>query len=410
MFDTNFLFVPGTLTVVLDASAGSSGKGKIGSFITQNANNWQFALNTFAPQAGHWVRFRDGRKYFYQTLNSCAYQHDRYEKLYIAPGSTIELPSFWREMDENHVPHHKVGISPVTSILQDIDGAFERGEVDFDGNPVKFHDGTMKTGTTAHGVGANRARRILRRKEAKYARDVPELKEFLCDVPREVIDRLGSGQSGLLEIAQGFQLSYLIPEFFPYTTSRNCTTMAGCDDAMIPIHYVHNVLLNLRTYPIRINNRKFLDGDTRKHLTWDEVLEHQKSGKKVITIEGSSGPGYPDQEETSWEKVTEESGSMDPIMEMTSVTKLPRRIFTFSKSNLKDAIMFNRANGMTYISLNFMNYVDAGIAGMNGNYKVSRLNEKVQDWIRNNLHYSQIAMLKFIGTGPYYEDQIMIKG
>ena len=51
--------------------------------------------------------------------------------MYLAPGSIIELPAFFREMEENNVPHHKIGISPITAILQDIDGAFEKGQADF---------------------------------------------------------------------------------------------------------------------------------------------------------------------------------------------------------------------------------------------------------------------------------------
>lgn len=218
MHSTNFVFKPGQLTTILDASAGSSGKGKIGSHVCANADNWQFCCNTFAPQAGHWVVLNDGRQFFYQTLNSCAYMPEKYEMMYIAPGAMIELPAFFREMEENNVPRNKIGISPVAAILREEDAKFERGLVDLDGNACR-HSGTMGRGTTAHGVGACQARRVLRRKEALYARDIPELKEFLCDVPTEIMDRLDKGQAGLLEIAQGFQLSYLLAQFFPFCLS-----------------------------------------------------------------------------------------------------------------------------------------------------------------------------------------------
>jgi adenylosuccinate synthase len=414
MFNTNFCFRPGRLTILLDAQAGSSGKGKIGSFITHHANNWDFAVNTFMPQAGHWVKIKNGGSYFYQTFNSCAYQSDRYEKLYISPGAMIELPAFFREMEENKIPAHKIGISPVTAILQKIDGDFERGMVDFDGKPVeKRHDGTMKKGTTAHGCGANRARRVLRRPEALYARDVPELQQFLCDTPREIMDRLDAGQSGLFEIAQGFQLSYLLPEMFPYCTSRNCTVMAGLDDAMIPPRYAGNVIINCRTFPIRINNNKYLDPETGKHLTWAEVEEYNKNGKKYETYQGNSGPGYADQTETTWGQVTKDSNSKTPIMEMTSVTKLPRRVFTFSQKNLADAFRFSRTgNGSIFLSVNFMNYVDANITGASGTITdkvpTNLLTPKVREWLKSNLTSSQLQSLKFIGTGQNLDEQIVV--
>jgi adenylosuccinate synthase len=409
MFNTNFCFTPGKLTICLDASSGSSGKGKLGSFITHYANNWQFAINTFWPQAGHWVRLANGKGWFYQTFNSCAYQIDKYEALYIAPGATIELPAFWREIEENKIPLNKIKISPVTAILQDIDAKFEKGIADFDGNKLMVRaDGTMKKGTTAHGCGACRARRVLRRPEAKYAKDIPELKEFICDVPREVMKRLDSGQVGILEVAQGFQLSYLLPEFHGYTTGRNCTTMAGMDDAMLPVHYAGNVIINCRTYPIRINNRKFIAKEDGRHLTWAEV----QAGVPHEIYEGNSGPGYNDQSELTWEELTKQSGSQTPIMEITSVTKLPRRVFTFSKQNLSDAIKFNRANGEIYISINFMNYVDNKITGINKNIAgqfIPHLPIKTSEWIMNNLNTEQRKMLRFIGTGPNLEDQILIR-
>src|SRR6185437_10334890 len=118
MFDTSFVFTPGKLTFTLDGGAGSSGKGKLGSFLCQNAENWQFACNTFMPQAAHWVKLDDGRKLLYKSFNSCAYLADRYEKLFIGPGAAIQLEEFHREIDESRIPRKKIGISPLTAILQ----------------------------------------------------------------------------------------------------------------------------------------------------------------------------------------------------------------------------------------------------------------------------------------------------
>src|SRR5947209_11945600 len=106
MFNTDFVFTPGKLTITLDGGAGSSGKGKLGSFLCEHAGNWTFACNTFMPQAGHSVKLDDGKELLYKTFNSCAYLTDRYEKLYIAPGATIELSAFWEELEKNNIPRH----------------------------------------------------------------------------------------------------------------------------------------------------------------------------------------------------------------------------------------------------------------------------------------------------------------
>lgn len=550
MGKTNFCFTPGKLTVILDAQAGSSGKGVIGSYVTTHADNWSFACNTYMPNAGHWVKLDNGKSYFYQTLNSCAYQHDKYERLYIGPGACIELPALFRELEENGVPRRKLRISPLTSILQDIDGMFEKGLCNFDGTSnSNLHDydiqqvrdeeaivqegearevvayghlkhqplvpGTVcvriemgalqlakvtfnsdgkpdtsvthhacvldtdntsllgngifsiklkltnwdaifkhlqprpqivkayvdyeyrvsyfnkdaggylaKTGTTAHGCGANRARRVLRKKEAKYARDIPELAEFICDVPGEIMNRLDRGEAGLLEIAQGFQLSYMLPDMFPFTTSRNCTVAAGFDDMMVPPCYGGNVILNFRTFPIRINSNKYIDKATGEHLTWAQVQERAwADGIKhalskgllesvgITLVEGNSGPGYPDQHELTWEELTRRAGAKTPICEMTSVTKLPRRVFSFSQQNLKQAIRHNRTgDGEVFLSLNFVNYVDDNMTGVRGRVIDTTsagtvISKPVQDWINENLGEHKDA-LKFLGTGPLTDDKI----
>jgi len=399
-FCTNSLFNPGKLTTVMDGGAGSSGKGKLGSFICQNADNWQFACNTFAPQAGHWVKTDDGKKYFYQTFNSCAYL-DNYEKLYIGPGSIIELPAFWREIEESNIDKSKIGISPVVAILQDIDAAFERGEVDLDGNEIDGGEGTMLHGSTCHGVGAARARKILRRPNTKLARDIPELKEFLCDVPSEIMRRLDQGQAGLLEVAQGFQLSYGLSQFYPHSTSRNCTVAAGFDDLMVPTKYAGQVIINFRTFPIRISNKKYI-GLNGEHLTWDDI---EKDVPHEV-YEGNSGPGYKDQVETSWDAITKESGSPEKIIEMTSVTKLPRRAFTFSKKNLVDAIRHNDTGNDIHISVNFADYIDYNIKGKRG--PMSEISNKLRSWIVDNItsELPRNTKLSFVGTGPLSDDTI----
>lgn len=408
-FNTNEFFKPGKLSIILDAQAGSSGKGVIGSFITEHADNWQFACNAFGPQAGHWVKLDNGKQYFYQTFNSCAYQ-DKYEKLYTGPGGMIELPAFFREMEENNIPRHKIGINPLVSILQDIDGKFERGEVDLDGQSIRS-EGTMKYGSTCHGVGACKARKILRRPNVLLARDVPELREFLCDTSKEIMERLDGGQSGLLEIAQGFQLSYGLTEMYPFCTSRNCTVSAGLDDMMLPPIYAGNVLLNLRTFPIRINNKKFIAADGH-HMTWAEKLECDKSGTSYETRIYDSGPGYIDQKEITWNEVTNISGSKEPIMEITSVTKLPRRVFTFSKLNLYQAIQHNLvSDGIMYLSINFANYVDDNLKSWRGNWGEGFNSEKFEGWLRENIYPvcdDTSAVLRWIGTGPLTDDKLVI--
>ncbi len=401
----NDLFTPGTLTILMDGGAGSSGKGKIASYVTENADNWQFACNTFHPQAGHWVKLSDGRSYFYQSLNSCAYQIDKYEKIYLGPGAMIELPALLREIEENKVPVHKLGISPIVPILDiELDQGFERGTLGFDGAPKADDIGTARFGSTAHGVGSCNARRLLRRPSVKLARDVPELAPYICDVPGEIRARLDAGQSGLLELAQGYQLSMMHDYFYPYVTSRNVTVAQGMSDMFLPTKYAGQVILNFRTYPIRINSNKYVSRVDGHHCTWAEV----EDGHPHAIVKGDSGKWYPDQKEITWEDLTRSSGSPSHIAEITSVTKLPRRVATFSKQNLVEAVRDNDTGHKVHISLNFMNYLDHTVLGVKTRAELVK-SKKVMDWIRDTqLKILAEPHLRFLGTGANTDETVDI--
>ncbi len=400
-------FVPGKISIILDSCAGSSGKGKIGSFVTQNAGGaYHFVCNTFAPQASHIVHDRNHAEICYKQLNSCAHRHEEFEKMYIGQGASISLKALLDEIALTGIPAEKIGISALTPIVQDIDRLYEEGKVGFDGKQLEsHHDGTIKNGSTCSGVGVARARRVVRDKNILLAKDVPELKQYICDVPGEILDRLAKGQSGLLEIAQGFQLSNGLPEFYPYCTCRNVTVAAGLDDMMLPITVVGNVLLNMRTLPIRIASKKYIEDATGTHLTWEQV----KSGKhKYKEVESFSGHGYNDQTELSWDDVKKQSGATIPESAiLTSLTKLPRRVFTFSQRNLVDAIMHNQTPYMVYLSVNFVNWIDGEMEG-----KTDEITEKIHNWVDLNIapvmENQPNVVLRYLGTGKYTEDTVVV--
>jgi len=408
MFNTNHMFTSGKLTILGDGSPGSSGKAKVSSFICEHAD-YDFACNAFSAQAGHWTRLDNGKCYFYQTFNSCAYQ-TKYRRLLIGPDAAIELPALFREIEENNIPISKIGIHPLATIIQEKDMAYERGEVDFEGNKnEKLEDGTKKNGSTCHGTGPARVRKMLRRKDTLYAKDIPELKEMICDISSEIIDRLDSGQKGLLEIAQGFPLS-LNYKFHPACTNRNVTVSAALDGMFIPPVYAGNMIINHRTYPIRISSYKYI-GDNGKFLTWAEVEEYKAAGKKYEVYTGNSGGWYDDQKELDWDEITRLSGSKSKIMEITSVTKLPRRVATFSRIGLDDSIKFNRTGSNIYLSFNFANYVDGDMSGVRGVGK-EFVTDKMKSWLEENVYpiankYKDVSVA-FIGTGAKTDDMVMI--
>jgi adenylosuccinate synthase len=145
----------------------------------------------------------------------------------------------------------------------------------------------------------------------------------------EYHDRLINSEVIQIEGAQGYSLG-INSGFYPYTTSRECTIQQLLVDCAIPMRFLNESQLNVygaaRTFPIRVADR------------------HDAEGRQI----GTSGPGYPDQEELSWDQV-----GVPP--ELTTVTKLPRRVFSFSMQQIKEACF---VNDVDVIFLNFINYLE----------------------------------------------------
>jgi hypothetical protein len=225
------------------------------------------------------------------------------------------------------------------------------------------------------------------------------------------MSRLNGGQSGLGEIAQGFQLS-LMSQFFPKTTSRNCSVAAFLDDAMLPPSVLGPVVMNYRTYPIRVNNNKYLRKTDGKILTWNEFNTTPEQDREIIR--GDSGGCYPDQVEATWDDISKIAG--ETIFECTSLTKLPRRVFSFSKINLIESLRFNNTGDDVYISVNFMNYVDSAVKGKRTKEEV--LTPKVIAWLKENVLDDTVLKAcalnsvrlngLFIGTWKTIDDSVFL--
>ena len=452
---TNFFFQKGKISYLLDAGAGSSAKGVTSSFIIDNQDIKPFLCTTNSPNASHTVMTKNGFSIVYKVLSSGSHLLDKFSVVYIGQGAVIDPKQLLKEMKICGLTEDRVRIHPLVGIVQEIDERYEKGEVEFDGKELNDDDeskgvGTIKTGTTASGSGSVRARKVLRRNTACYAKHVDILKNMICEnMTQEILSRLEKGESGFHDMCQGFQLSYGHERFAPHTTSRNVTIAAGLDDMMLPPIVVGNICLNLRTFPIRIHSKKYISrsesidsfsfektgGDENNlpikysnkrlylidkndtdqtfyitscagvHLTWDEV---QNNVIPYDTIDSYSGDFYPDQKELTWEELTQISGSETPILETTTLTKLPRRVATFSQMNLEEAIAYNMVEGKIFVSINFANYVDAQMHGQN-----ESISEKFMLWLGNNIDpvttkHTNVK-LSFIGTSPYTEDTITIE-
>jgi hypothetical protein len=354
-------FINGKISFVLDASFGSSGKGKISSYLVKKSSKVNFLATSNSANASHTVVDND-KEYVFKVLPAGSLYHEKLDAIYICPGACFEIDALFKEIEMCGIPKEKVKIHPRAGIITQIDIDFEKGLCDLDGNYYTDRkDGTISTGSTCSGSGAVLAKKTIRNKTLKTATDFTELTDMLCITELSMITELALGKCGLFDIGQGFPLSNNHYRFAPNTTSRNVTVSAALNDAMLPPHVAGSVLLNLRTYPIRINSKKYIMKDGKRHLTWDEVKSGLYDGQYDM-IDSYSGDFYGDQKEISWEEIMESSGVHIPDKVInTTLTKLPRRVATFSKNNLAEAILYNSTVHKTYLCLNFVNWIDGEI-------------------------------------------------
>ena len=221
-------------TVVVCGFFGDTGKGKIISYLALADKIDVAARGGVGPNAGHTVVYQ-GRKYVMRMLPS-AFVNERC-RLLIGPGVLVDPKVFLAEVELVRA-HGRVGLDPQCAIIEP-----EHKEADRKGHLKE------RIGTTGSGCGPANADRVLRR--ARVARDVPELKPYLTDVPLEVNRAIDEGRNVLLEGTQGTFLS-LWHGTYPFVTSKDVTASAICSDVGVGPTKVDDVIVVFKAYVTRV--------------------------------------------------------------------------------------------------------------------------------------------------------------
>lgn len=308
------------VNLIVDLQFGSTGKGLIAGYLAK-AYAPDTVVTAWAANAGHTFVAADGRK-FVHTMLANGVVSPNLKRLMLGAGSLINMDSLLSEIESckdllkgvDIVIHENAAV-----ILQR-----HRNEESVSGDAVGL------IGSTRKGCGAaaiNRIRRDMNRCNIarELVADHPVSKYVRVVSVLEYSQLLGESKIVQIEGAQGYSLS-IYHGFYPYVTSRDVSTAQILADCCIPYRFGElNVVGCARTYPIRVANRFDEQGVQTEY----------------------SGVCYDDQREVSFE-------SLGQAVELTTVTKLPRRIFTFSKQQIEQAI---RQCGVNEVFLNFCNYV-----------------------------------------------------
>lgn len=298
---------------ILDLQYGSTGKGLLAGYLARKMQP-DGVVSAFGPNAGHTFIDGAGRK-FVHIMMPMGVLSPNIKRVFIGPGAIVNPEIL---LDE-HRALKSMGYEYDLMIHENAAVVQQR-------HRDQEAEYGARIGSTQKGTGAALSEKILRKsapfidpRDGIVARDALKktpLKSFVVS-PAWYNDAMDKVMTLQIEGAQGFSLS-CHHGFYPYTTSRDCTLASLLSDCAVPLDarrvYSFGVA---RTYPIRVNNKT-----------------------------GYSGPSYPDQKETTFE-------ALGVPVELTTVTKLPRRVFTFSMQQIKDAV---RMNATDAIFLNFCNY------------------------------------------------------
>lgn len=324
------------VVMIVDLQFGSTGKGQVAGAL---GRLWgaDTAVCANGPNAGHTYRWleqsprsatetEDTRLGIVRTVMPVTSILPTVRNILLGPGAVIDLAKLKGELLDCHgmLGGKRLIIHPNAAVVLP--------------HHVEAEKALVGIGSTMKGTAEANIEKMRRRDDAPVAKFVASLildeigaaaahAHLDVVISYEEYDRAIDGSDKMLvEGAQGHSLS-MHSRFYPHTTSRAVSIAqmwSDCHLPFTPAGQLHIVGV-CRTYPIRVANR-FND-----------------EGQQI----GYSGDCYPDQREMKWEEIEREP-------ELTTVTKLPRRLFSFSTQQIMEAVRFNAPST---IALTFCDYL-----------------------------------------------------
>ena len=329
------------VSIVVGGQFGSEGKGKVAHKICEEERS-PVAVRVGGCNSGHIVVDNSGREHKFQVLPTAALLPHAH--CMIAAGSYIDTEILQREIEKYSVSSERLAIDPNAVVIGDEEKNRE----------VQSGLGTA-IGSTASGTGAAVVARLLRNGSATFASEIEALKPYVKDTRSLMRNALNHDSRIVIEGTQGFGLSPIHSEFYPYVTSRDTTAAAFLAETGLSPLDVDDVVLVLRAFPIR--------------------------------VAGNSGP-LPN--EIDWDQVTQESGYSHTVKERTTVTNKVRRVARFDPAIVRGAI---EANNPSRIVMNHLDYVssDCSLSGITDE-KIELFLSKVEAIINRKID--------LLGLGP----------
>ena len=345
-------------SIVVGGHYGDEGKGKVVSYLALKDNPQVIARAGVGPNAGHTV-YHDGVKHGLRML-TCGFVNEA-SKLAIGAGVVVDPGTFLKEVEETDTKG-RIFVDKRCGIIEE-----EHRKADTTGNAEKI-------GTTGSGCGPANAARVNR--IARQAKEVPELADYLADVPQMVNDSVRAGEEVLIEASQGFGLSLYYGNY-PYVTSKDTSAASACADVGLGPTNVSDVYVIFKSYMSRVGEDPFIhylsDEEMEGNPLWADILERAKQ---------ADSPG-----ETDNERIAFYFG------EKGTVTGRPRKIGAFDFELARYSSMVNSATQIAVTCIDKMFPECAGV-------KIEDdLTEDARAYLKN-IESELDVPITLISTGP----------
>lgn len=351
----------GKFNLIIGGQAGSESKGKLSGWLCAK-HKPDMLVMTSSPNAGHTVVTSAGKKKVSYHLPIGAVMCDC--PIVLGPASLINLSTFTREIADLGIDSGRITLDPRASVIRWV----------HIGNEIKGH--LSDIGSTLQGIGECRMGKMKRDGLHKFTSGWSVHLEStginIAPTSPIINQALDEDKTVLCETTQGFDLCLEHGIDPVHCTSKMINPAMVMAEAGVSPTLVGDIYGVIRPFPIRVNNRS-----------------------------GNSG-GYQGEEEISWQDVARRSGypgDHSSFGEITTTTKLPRRVFNFSWDRF-DA--FLRVCRPTSLCLQFANYINWDA------YGVRRWDELPPDVINFITQLSKRVPVNFIGTGPEQNDMIEV--
>ena len=341
-----------SVTIVVGGQFGSEGKGKVVALIARS-RPVGCVVRCGGPNSGHTTTI-DGEDVILRQLPASIGVNDC--PVAIAAGAVIDEDVLLEEITRFGIPRDRIVVDPRAAVITKADKEKERELVD-------------RIGSTGSGNGQAIVNRI-KRVPGCLAENSTRLKDFarVETVASYLHELLEQEQRIVIEGTQGFGLSLFHSPHYPKVTSKDTSASAFASEAGISPRDVDEVVLVIRTFPIRVA------GD---------------SGDLVG--------------ETTWEEIQQLSGAPVCEKEFTSVTNNERRVGLFDIELIRKAIAYNKPTSLAVMGIDRLDYSNRGISD------VAECSDKAIDYL--SLLRSEFEIpISWVGTGFGTFDAVSMDG